>query len=96
MRHKHADLIHAWAEGATIEFKHVTRWSPTLNNQPSWLPSQEYRIKPKTKKVVYCNVLFRDGSLGVSYCDDGKYLMLPDSEGCRWIGEADKIEVPIE
>jgi len=43
MRHKLADILNAWAEGAEIEYK-------TLNSE--WLPlcfkdNVEFRIKPK-------------------------------------------------
>lgn len=48
-RHKHADLIHAWAEGAEIQ------WSPDgfdwyLCYTPHW-HENFYRIKPKLVKM---------------------------------------------
>ena len=51
-RHPLADLIHAWAEGAEIEFRPDTTriaygssvaWQPCRN--PDWHPNFEYRIK---------------------------------------------------
>ena len=46
MRHKHADVIHAWAEGADIEIKNEDgKW--VLQNYPLFYPRDEYRIKPK-------------------------------------------------
>lgn len=47
-RHKHADLIHAWAEGAEIEFqsKFSEKWHLA---EPSWHENVTYRIKPKPK-----------------------------------------------
>lgn len=51
-RHPHADLIHAWAEGAEIEFRvapkpgrygSTTTWHPC--HKPDWHPNFEYRIK---------------------------------------------------
>ena len=47
--HKHAELIKAWADGATIEV-----WSPWGEEwrdatTPSWDGSNKYRIKPKSK-----------------------------------------------
>jgi hypothetical protein len=55
MAHKHAALIKAWADGATIEYRtrrswydeSWTNWYP--NPQPSWNTddSTEYRIKPE-------------------------------------------------
>lgn len=46
-RHKHADLIHAWADGAEIEWKNYNEcWIRDSN--PEWRDDFEYRIKPKT------------------------------------------------
>lgn len=50
MKHKHADLIHAWADGEVIQFKDIYGiWTDCPNNQPNWGNSSEYRIKPKEK-----------------------------------------------
>lgn len=49
-RHKHADLIHALAEGAEIQYRfkkglNRKRW---INISPkSWLDDYEFRVKPK-------------------------------------------------
>ena len=44
-QHKHAALIHAWAEGAEIQFRNSDGgW--TDNQTPSWEKGKEYRIKP--------------------------------------------------
>ena len=46
-RHKYADAIHAWAEGAELQFYNKTfgRWETI--KQPSFLEGIPYRIKPK-------------------------------------------------
>lgn len=45
-RHKHADIIHAWAEGAEIELKYPNGvWCYTQH--PAFEINNEYRIKPK-------------------------------------------------
>ena len=46
-KHKHADLIHAWAEGAEIQclHPHVIDWKD--DPFPHWGDKSEYRIKPK-------------------------------------------------
>lgn len=52
-RHKHADLIIAWANGAKIECKQdygVDVWMET--SDPRWFVDIEYRIKPEAKKPV--------------------------------------------
>ena len=51
MKHKHADLIHAWADGAQIQCKNpVSTWYDCDN--PDWRETWEYRIKPEEKKPV--------------------------------------------
>lgn len=48
-RHKHADAIHAWADGAEIQVKNLNgEWMNTPD--PCWTDSVEYRIKPKIVK----------------------------------------------
>jgi len=47
MRHKHADLIHAWADGAQIEIKHDEGWVDASN--PRWNENFQYRIKAEPK-----------------------------------------------
>ena len=46
MKHKHADLIHAWADGAQIQHHHgEDRWDDI--STPRWLEGHNYRIKPE-------------------------------------------------
>jgi hypothetical protein len=49
-KHKHADLIHAWADGAEIEYMDL---DGTWHDEPSptWT-GWKYRIKPEEKKPV--------------------------------------------
>ena len=49
-RHKHADVIHAFAEGAEVQFRRAAgeRWEDERN--PSFFASNEYRIKPRIVK----------------------------------------------
>ena len=52
MRHKYADLIHAWAEGAELEFlAGGDRWIPAITH-PNWEVGHRYRLKPKTKTMT--------------------------------------------
>jgi len=45
-RHKHAELIKLWADGAEIELLSTTgEWLPTAN--PTWGIDREYRVKPQ-------------------------------------------------
>lgn len=53
MKHKHYDMIVAWAEGKTIQYKNfqskdfVGTWRDIPH--PSWDSRNEYRIKPEPR-----------------------------------------------
>lgn len=58
-RHQHADVIHAWAEGADIEFRVDQNksnygsedvWRPCRD--PDWHENFEYRIKHEPDPVL--------------------------------------------
>jgi len=58
-KHKHYDVIVAWAAGEEIEVWHPTKnqWVPIPYEHPSFGKSDEYRIKPKrVKKEGWVNV----------------------------------------
>ena len=48
-RHKHADLIHAWADGAEMQFKSQAGEWIEVDHCPLWGEFYEYRIKPQPK-----------------------------------------------
>jgi len=51
MKHKHADLIHAWADGAEIQWKNRNgQWEDM--GEPLWNENHEYRIKPEPKPDI--------------------------------------------
>lgn len=52
MKHKHCELIKAWADGAEIQYKDegMIKWQDVWDNTPGWCNKTEYRIKPKTTK----------------------------------------------
>jgi GH24 family phage-related lysozyme (muramidase) len=63
-RHKHADVIIAWANGAKIQFRRIAdgdekqgSWTDAQRNL-GWYPNYEYRVKPEPKPdvVVYSNI----------------------------------------
>jgi len=60
MKHKHADLIHAWADGAEIEYfnEHSNEWRTFVNEHNIWYEAWQYRIKPEPKPdiVMYFEV----------------------------------------
>ncbi len=81
MKHKHADLIHAWADGAQIQCKQYgceDRWADV--GYPNWENRYcEYRIKPDPKPDVVqtCEVSisfasFTSGYPTVQFTFDGE------------------------
>jgi len=49
--HKHAALIHAWADGAEIEYRKPNGdW--VLDDEMGWYEDYYYRIKPEPKPDV--------------------------------------------
>lgn len=61
-KHKHSELIHAWADGAEIQFKFNGKWLDKAND--GWDASREYRIKPE-KKVIRYRRFLHDDNLGI-------------------------------
>lgn len=49
-RHKHADVIIAWANGAEIEYRETSTSLWSWARMPCWYEDYEYRVKPPTKK----------------------------------------------
>ena len=49
-RHKHADVIIAWAEGAKIEYRKSPEYIWNSAESPGWYENYEYRVKPPAKK----------------------------------------------
>ncbi len=66
VRHKHCDLIIAWAKGNDIEHKNCGAW--TLANNPDWGNNIRYRIKPREPRRFWINV-YHNGSIFGSYLD---------------------------
>ena len=65
-RHKHADVIIAWAEGKDVQVwdKLLSAWGDVTTKSPTWREDWEYRIKPPAKK--YRVALF-EGDTGARY-----------------------------
>lgn len=65
-RHKHADLIIAWANGAKIQCKKSGSETWDDEKNPTWVDHFEYRIKPEPQPdvVQYCVIYtYRAGNL---------------------------------
>ena len=54
-KHKHAEVIHAWADGAEVQVKwESVGWQDSKD--PAWFTEWEYRIKPAEKVVRWCGL----------------------------------------
>ena len=47
MKHVHADVIHAWADGETIEKMDCGQWCELTAKMPCWHADVQYRVKPE-------------------------------------------------
>ena len=58
MKHKHADLIKQWADGAQIQWLSVIcgQWEDIDMNGKEWYEHYRYRIKPMPKPDVVRNI----------------------------------------
>ena len=58
-KHKHADLIKAWADGAVIQYLSDNIWIDVEN--PMWQWEQEYRIKPEIAEAYFAIYVTKGG-----------------------------------
>lgn len=53
MKHKHYELIMAWANGEKIQYLTPDKqWKDVSDNKPAWNSTTEYRIKPQDPKTL--------------------------------------------
>ena len=94
-RHKNADLIHAWAEGAIIQFKASNgTWENCAHNEPLWRSEVHYRVKPAVKKVTFRNWLTKSGKI-VAWAQEGHPIEVIENQSnfARWVGDWQSVEV---
>jgi len=98
MKHKHCELIKAWADGAEIEHRFKknyedgwSKWDFFDPNHLKWIDEDEYRIKPEPKpESIKGNMyIYNNPSEGKTWISPIK-LPYADSIYCQYIG---KIEV---
>ena len=79
MKHKHYDMIVAWASGKDIQFKVFSDsvWEDVDMNGEEWYEDYAYRIKPEPKPDVVRNITVeataRCGEEFVQVFKSGKY-----------------------
>lgn len=89
-RHKHADLIIAWANGEeldSIEYfnEGLNAWY-SVDDRPTWKEDTKYRIKPEKKKMVKRWLWVSQMSEG-SLMLNGKFLTDKEAETTRFLGQ---------
>ena len=73
MRHKHADIIIAWAEGAKIEYRSCSSHPWSTIKTPSWDITSEYRVKEPVI-ISYRTYLRFEYALGLAEIPYSDYL----------------------
>lgn len=85
-KRKHADLIHAWADGAEIQYFDSQNWND-VKIITSFSDSVQYRIKPKTKTVRFRNYITYSGHI----------MAVTDNETAisfkKWLGDWQEVEI---
>jgi hypothetical protein len=67
--HKHAEIIKAWADGAAIQCRMIDRGGHWIDSDdPHWLCTFEYRVKPEPKKQIWVRAYSLPG-FGPTVCD---------------------------
>jgi hypothetical protein len=88
--HKHATLIHAYADGAEIQLQNsIGEW--TDEKYPTWNLSAVYRLKPEPKPDLVVERM-----VCVTAVDDDTYITLgiTNYSNCRFVfdGETGKLK----
>ena len=100
-RHKHADLIHAWAEGAEIQFlTEKDKWAD-LPGAPCWNKDYQYRIKPKlVKKWKWVVKHTQSGEMAVTtahYADEAEFNCISVLHlSFEFVQKVDSTEIEVE
>lgn len=100
MKHKHCDIIIAWANGEEIQYydtyTHEGIWRDVANRDLNWYPEIEYRIKPKQEFLKYKVALFKTINSGflVLAQEPFMYDNVENSDTfVMWLGEEQTVNV---
>lgn len=97
--HKHAEVIKAWADGATIQFfSHSSNSWVQCGDAPAWYDDWKYRIKPEPKPDVVAfariNCFLKFGAILYSYDELHRFTFKDDLGAMRltFDGETGKLK----
>lgn len=98
--HKHAALIHEWADGAEIEYWDdlANIWVSCPNNAPTWGGNNKYRVKPKVEQRRYRVALLQNDSnswAGTAETIDEASRMYHAPTFVRWLSDWVEYEVEV-
>ena len=90
MKHKHASLIHQWADGAEIEYYSILTNEWRATQKPVWDLNTQYRIKqPQWQQDLQQALKHGDQ---VEYLMDGTWIPIYTLDNEKWATE-DKYRV---
>lgn len=91
-RHKHADLMIAYANDTSLKFQCRTSerdmWMDVESAEPYWNPKLQYRIKPKTitkYQVLYLMTKYNMANVTADYYTDEQDFLIDNSHGSKFI-----------
>jgi len=96
MKHKHCDIIKAWADGAEIEYFHTGCQQWFKAPSPQWNEDTEYRIKPKEEFLKYKVALFKfpDGEFyTVTYKSEAYIIAEQFEEFVMWLTDEQTVNI---
>jgi hypothetical protein len=94
MKHKHADLIHAWAEGKQIQSRNDISGCWKDNCLPMWAQDTMYRIKPEPKPD-YVKIFYLESHplLGLRFSEEVNPIQDKTKRlSCTFEGETGKLK----
>ena len=89
MKHKHCEVIKAWADGAQVQlFDEYTKvWDDCLYN-PGFFATSQYRVKPE-KKEYWSRAYSQNTNPEIFFCQGGRKETLVEGTlpmGYSWVG----------
>ena len=107
MKHKHCELIKAWADGAEIQvfqvgdtFTDDNWWRDVAGRDLTWHPEEVYRVKPKKEFLKYKVALFRyhsgeySGEFFVDVYEPKNYEEMERAYAfVMWLGEEQTVNI---
>ena len=95
-KHKHCDIIKAWADGEEIQYFSILSQGWITIKNPSWDEDEKYRVKPKEEFLKYKVALFKSctGEFFVDCYTPDQYDLVEDGNSfIAWILDEQTVNV---